>query len=84
MIPRQKFKVEFILHAYNMSLDAVKSALVEFADTIEVSEFSDDKSGEDNFKVIMVTLEPALVFDVCAQFGRIRSVKVSEEALKDA
>ncbi len=81
MIPQQRFKVEFVLHAYNISGDAIKSALVEFTDTVEVCAFHDDKNKENSFRILVTTLEPALVFDVCAQFGRIRSAKVDEEGL---
>lgn len=31
-----------------------------------------------NYKVNMITEDPALVFDLCSQLGRIRSVKVNE------
>lgn len=81
MIPQPRYKVEFILHVYNISLEAVKSSLVEFSDKIEVYNYSDEQSKGDNFKVVITTLEPALVFDVCSQFGRIRSVKIDEEEL---
>lgn len=81
MIPQPRYKVEFILHVYNISLEAVKSSLVEFSDKIEVYNYSDEQSKGDNFKVVITTFEPALVFDVCSQFGRIRSVKIDEEEL---
>lgn len=80
MIPLQKYKLDFILHAYNTSLQAIKNSLAEFGDSLEISESSDPGEKGNNFKVSISTEDPTLVFDVCSQFGRIRSVKINEEA----
>ena len=72
-----KYTLEFILHARNSSPKVIKSSLAEFGSEITVSQCCD---GEDipDYKVTMVTEDPTLVFDLCAQLGRIRSVKVGE------
>lgn len=76
MIPLQKYKLEFILHAYNISMQAVKNSLAEFGDSLEISDSSGSAEKGSNFKISMNTEDPVLVFDICSQFGRIRSVKI--------
>ncbi len=72
-----KYILEFILHAKNSSPKAIKNALAEFGSQLAVSD--SQKHGEScNYKVNMVTEDPTLVFDLCSQLGRIRSVKVQE------
>ena len=70
-----KYALEFILHAKESSPKIIKSALAEFGNDLVVSQCPGH--GEScNFKVSMVTEEPTLVFDLCSQLGRIRSIKV--------
>jgi dihydroxyacetone kinase-like predicted kinase len=78
MIPIQRYKLEFILHTYNTTLQKVKNSLAEFGESLEIVDTRDSLEKGDNFKVHINTEDPTLIFDVCAQFGRIRSVKVSE------
>lgn len=84
MIHIPKFRLEFNLHAYNTTLDAVKSSLAEFGEILEIAEIGDASQRGKNFKVNIKTEDPTIVFDVCSQFGRIRSVKVEEEGGSDA
>jgi dihydroxyacetone kinase-like predicted kinase len=72
-----KYELEFILHAKDSSPKMIKSSLSEFGNNLVVSPSEDNKEGH-NYKVNMVTEEPTLVFDLCSQLGRIRSVKVKE------
>lgn len=74
-----KFKLEFILHTYNTSLEAVKSSLTEFGEALTVMEDPDSSQKGNNFKVNISTEDPTIIFDLCSQFGRIRSVKVGNE-----
>jgi len=78
MIPAQRYKLEFILHTYNTTLQKVKNALAEFGEALEIVNAQEPLEKGDNFKVNINTEDPTLIFDVCAQFGRIRSVKVTE------
>jgi len=75
----QKYKLEFILCAYNTSLQSVRNSLAEFGDNLDISDSSVVGGKGKDFSVIMSTEDPALVFDICSQFGRIRSVKIDEE-----
>ena len=72
-----KYSLEFILHAKDSSPKIIKSALAEFGSDLTVIDWQ--KQAEScNYKVNMVTEDPTLVFDLCSQLGRIRSVKVHE------
>jgi len=39
----------------------------------------DSSQKGNNFKVNISTEDPTIIFDLCSQFGRIRSVKVGNE-----
>ena len=77
MIKSEKFNIEFILHAYNITIDQIKSSLTEFGDSLEIVDCMNSQEKGSNFKVNISTEDPTLIFDVCSQFGRIRSVKVN-------
>ena len=72
-----KYALEFILHAKNCSIKTIKSALAEFGNDLVISQTTQENDSA-NYNVSMLTEDPTLVFDLCAQFGRIRSVKVHE------
>lgn len=78
MIRIPKFKLGFILHTYNTTLEAVKTSLAEFGEKLDILELADSSQKGKNFKINIDTEDPTIVFDVCSQFGRIRSVKVEE------
>ncbi|MFA5092584.1 MAG: hypothetical protein WC543_01390 [Candidatus Omnitrophota bacterium] len=71
------YTLEFILHAKNCSVKVIKTSLEEFGDHLVISQNLEENESC-NYNVRMVTEDPTLVFDLCAQFGRIRSVKVHE------
>ena len=71
------YSLTFILKAQEADLESIGNALKEIGEDIEVA--VDDAKNEPNmFKVRLRTQDPALVFDVCGQFGRITSAKVDE------
>ena len=75
-----KYALEFILHAKDSSPKVIKSSLAEFGNNLVVSSLEDNKENY-NYQVNMITEDPTLVFDLCSQLGRIRSVKVQESLL---
>ena len=76
----QKYNLEFILSTYDSSLDSLKNSMLEFAEDIKISEVPDlSGTKAKNFKINMCTHDPTVIFDTCAEFGRIKSVKVHEE-----
>ncbi len=68
-----KYALEFILAAQGVSAQEISKSLAECAEKIEVS-----ISSEGEFKVCARTQDPKIVFDTCAQFGRIKSAKINE------
>ncbi|MBM3249903.1 MAG: hypothetical protein FJZ09_03530 [Candidatus Omnitrophica bacterium] len=74
----QKYRLEFILHSHNASVQSIRSSLAEFGEHCEISPLDPAASEGNNFRVNMDTEEPAMVFDLCSQIGRIRSVKIDE------
>ena len=73
-----KYLLEFVLHAKDSSPKIIKNALAEFGSDLTVA--SCQKQGEScNYEINMTTEDPTLVFDLCSQLGRIRSVKVYED-----
>jgi len=80
MISTPKFKLDFTLHTYNTNLETVKSSLAEFGELLDISEIKESSQKGKNFKINVNTEDPTLIFDLCSQFGRIRSVKVEEGA----
>lgn len=75
-----KYSLEFILHSKSSSPKAIKSSLAEFGNELVVSNASTQNESCD-YKVSMITEDPTLVFDLCSQIGRIRSVKVQENVV---
>jgi hypothetical protein len=75
----QKFALEFVLNTREITSDILKESLLEFGEDIEVICMPQDSTGRgNNFKVQMNTIDPTLVFDACAQIGRLKAVKIQE------
>jgi dihydroxyacetone kinase-like predicted kinase len=72
-----KYCLEFILNMQNDSMDALKNSIIEFGQDLEVFQLPQDNAikGRD-FKVRIHTEDPTIIFDTCAQFGRLKSIKV--------
>ena len=75
----QKYRLEFILHTYNTSIEAIKNSLVEFGNSLEISDSEKSAQKGEDFQISLNTEDPTLVFDICSQFGRIRSEKINDE-----
>ncbi len=75
-----KYTLEFILHAKDSSAKIIKNSLAEFGNNLVISQCQEPEE-DCNYKVSMVTEDPTLVFDLCSQLGRIRSVKVHESVV---
>jgi dihydroxyacetone kinase-like predicted kinase len=76
-----KYRLEFILNISDTSTEKhIKNSLVEFAEDIEISLLTQNNTARIcDLKIQMLTDEPTVIFDTCAQFGRIKSVKIDEE-----
>jgi len=75
-----KYALEFILHAKDSSAKIIKNSLAEFGNQLLISQTQEEGQSCD-YKVSMITEDPTLVFDLCSQLGRIRSVKVHESVV---
>jgi hypothetical protein len=73
------YRLEFTLHAYDTSAKTLESALAEFTEELEIADSPGEPGmrGED-FILSMKAEDPTAIFDICAQFGRIKSIKVDE------
>jgi len=76
-----KYRLEFILHAQKATLTIIKNSLSEFGEGLEISDCQDSEAKGKNFKININSEEPTVIFDICSQFGRLRSVKIDEGTL---
>ncbi len=72
------YKIEFTLHTYDAPLEAIRNALLEFGEGLAISERQESQERGWDFQVQLNTDNPEAVFDICAQFGRIKAVKIDE------
>lgn len=70
--------LEFILNTHNIPAETIKNALVEFGEEIKIAECVDPATQGTSYKISLSAQDPTVVFDACAQFGRIKAVKISE------
>jgi dihydroxyacetone kinase-like predicted kinase len=72
-----KYSLEFILHIQDATVEIVKNSIREFGEDIEVRELprGDAAKGKD-LNIHIRTEDPTIVFDICAEFGRIKRVKI--------
>jgi len=76
----QKYLLEFVLHAQNSSSSIIKNSLAEFAEALEINDSCRDINAKSrDFIVRLRTEDPTVIFDICSQIGRIKSVKINEE-----
>jgi dihydroxyacetone kinase-like predicted kinase len=75
-----RYFLEFILNMHASLVETLKNSLIEFGEGLEISRLplDDDAKGED-FKIRIYTEDPTVIFDTCAQFGRLKSIKVEEK-----
>ncbi len=79
----QKYRLEFVLHIQHASVQIIKNSLAEFGEDLEITDLCQDNviaKGKD-FKININTEEPTVIFDICSQFGRLKSVKIDERNL---
>ncbi len=74
----RKYHLEFTLNMQDLSLEALKVSLIEFGENLEIVPLAQDNTKAKDFKVRISTEDPTFIFDTCAQFGRLKSVKVRE------
>lgn len=75
-----KYCLEFILKIPPSSLEALKNSIIGLGEGLDISGVSqqEDNILDKDFKIYMNTEDPEIIFDTCAQFGKLKSVKVKE------
>jgi len=71
--------LEFILNTYDTTPKMLEEAMRDLGEGLEITaadEISDTQAK--NFIIRIQTHEPTIIFDACAQFGRIKSIKIDE------
>lgn len=75
-----KYCLEFILNIPSGSVEALKNSIVELGEDLDISQVPEGDEAKDNdFKICIYTEDPTIIFDTCAQFGRLKAVKVQEK-----
>ncbi|MCX5696660.1 MAG: hypothetical protein NTU54_01595 [Candidatus Omnitrophica bacterium] len=75
-----RYSLEFILSTNETTPDVIKESLLEFGENLEVfSVPQNDAERARHFKVQILTEDPTAVFDICAQFGRLKSIRIDEQ-----
>jgi dihydroxyacetone kinase-like predicted kinase len=72
----QKYHLEFILHIQDTPVDTIRNSISELGELLEITDCQDNVAKGKNFKINIETKDPTVIFDACAQFGRIKSVKI--------
>ncbi|MFH0762953.1 MAG: hypothetical protein V1925_03570 [Candidatus Omnitrophota bacterium] len=73
-----KYAVEFILQGRTADGGILKDSLAEFGEELEIFPPAGSAGPIEEFKVSIICEEPTLIFDICSQFGRIKTVRVDE------
>ena len=74
-----KYRLEFILHTHDTTPQLIKDSIVRLGEKFEILKLPQDAAGTgEDFKINMYADDPTIIFDTCAQFGRIKSVKIDE------
>lgn len=58
----------------------IESSLHDLGEDLELTEYLTDNGVGKDIKIRINTIDPTIIFDTCAQFGRIKTVKVDEAA----
>jgi dihydroxyacetone kinase-like predicted kinase len=73
-----RYYMEFVLNTSCQKPQEIKDSIAGLGEDIEVLRVQPGPSLGEDFKISASTLDPTLIFDVCAQLGRIKTVKIEE------
>jgi dihydroxyacetone kinase-like predicted kinase len=75
-----RYYLDFILVSRSIDENALRNTLTEFGMDLEVHEMLHSETHpESRFRVSINTEDPTIIFDVCAQYGRLSSIKIDEQ-----
>lgn len=65
---------------YGDYAEAFKKALAPYADSLEIDPMPRaDADRLRHYKVQILAIDPTIIFDMCAEYGRIKAVKIDEQ-----
>ena len=74
-----KYSLEFILNMQAASSETLRDSIVGFGEDLEIYQLPQDNDDKDrNFRIHIYTEDPTVIFDTCAQFGRLKSIRINE------
>ncbi len=73
-----RYYLEFILCINDASAETIKNAIMEFGDNLKITDCDEDALKGKSFKIHINAEDPTIIFDTCAEFGRIKSVRIEE------
>lgn len=67
----------------NITVEVLRNSIIEFGEILEIYQVPEDITvkGTD-FRISIRTEDPIIIFDTCSQFGKLKSIKIDEEAKK--
>jgi len=75
-----RYCLEFILNMHAVSMETLRNSIVEFGEDLEISQLPEDNDDKArDFRIRIYTEDPTIIFDTCAQFGRLKSIKIDEK-----
>lgn len=77
-VKMNKYGLEFILESREAAGDSLKRQLSELGERLQVFEPQAADNGPRDLRINIITEDPTAIFDICAQFGRLKTVKVNE------
>lgn len=72
-----KYHLDFVLNAFNATENEIGKSLIDFGQELKILR-DENSAGAANFNISIIADDPTVIFDLCAQFGRITSVKINE------
>lgn len=73
------YNVDLMLNTFYKDQVKIKNSLLTCSEEATISLILENTDGSFDYSIVAVAQDPTLVFDVCAQFGRMKSVKVNED-----
>jgi dihydroxyacetone kinase-like predicted kinase len=74
-----KYLLEFVITTYDITEEAIKNSLTEFGEGLEIHNCQEQETRGKDYKININTEDPTAIFDICSQFGRIKTIKINEQ-----
>jgi len=79
-----KYNLEFVLHIHSTSVEMIRNSIAELGEDLQIHTLTQEHEAKGrsclpagrDLKIHILTEDPTIIFDTCAEFGRIKSVKI--------